>query len=100
MNNKLQTTDKVRVPEIVSKELTTTDNQVDFLRYPDGTLRLFKVGQMLGEIPAGYSDERVVVKIRVRTASQEFAVIVEVTRKSLDLPGAEDRLAQGALTHR
>lgn len=72
------------------------DNQVWFSRYHDGTLRLFKEESLIGDTPAGYSEENVSVKIMIRTHGQEFMVCIRTTRHDLDKPGAEVFLAQMA----
>lgn len=66
---------------------------INFLTYPDGTLRLFKRGQIIGEVPAGYSEENAVIKVRVTRPSEDFVVILPVTRTMLDQPDAMEELA-------
>lgn len=84
-------------PDVMPANFLSVETQVFFLRYPDGTLRLFKPGQILGEEPAGYSEENVVVKIRVIRAGDDFVVVLPATRHMLDQPGAEDALAKYAI---
>lgn len=70
---------------------------IQFLTYPeDKTIRLFQRGQILGEIPAGYSEEKVCIKVRVTTPSEDFAVILDTTRTQLDSSGGLDYLAEAA----
>ncbi len=75
--------------------------RVEFLRYPDGRLQLFKPGQILGAEPAGYSENQVVIKGRVTfSSSEDFAVVLPTSRIFLDQPGAEEYMAQLALSWR
>lgn len=76
------------------------DTAVEFSRYPDGTLRLFKPESILSETPAGYSEERVAVKAIVKSGGEKFVVILPVLRSWLDTRGAEAALTRIALQWR
>lgn len=78
-------------------ELERSQTQIRFSKHTDdGTLRLYKPDSLIGDEPAGYSEERVSVKIWVKRSDEEFLVAIKTTRTELDRPGAEDYLAQAA----
>lgn len=80
-------------PEIVKP--VDPRGELFFSRYSeDNSLRLYKKGSMLGEDPAGYSDQQVVVKVMVKRPREQFMVIIPTTRMFLDQPGAEAQLAE------
>lgn len=80
-----------------AEKLQRLKTNIQFLTYPqDGTLRLFKRGQILGETPASYSEDKVLIKARVTSPTEDFVVVLDVTRKMLDEPGVEERLAEAA----
>jgi len=83
-----------KVPPSSDLPVAPSDTTLFFSRYQeDGSLRLYKENSYIGDAPAGYSDERVTVKILVKRPTEEFMVVIGITRKELDLPGAEERLA-------
>jgi len=86
------------IPEVVVpvNPLDVRDNTTLFFsRYQeDGTLRLYAENSYIGDTPARYSDEKVSVKIMVKRPSETFMVVIGITRRELDLPGAEERLAE------
>lgn len=84
----------------LQKELERTGDQIQFSKYPDGTLRLYKPDSIIADTPAGYSESRVSVKVMVKRSNEEFVVTLNTTRMSLDQPGAEDKLAQAAYNWR
>lgn len=77
-----------------------SDAVVQFSRYPDGTLRLYKPGSILDDTPAGYSEQNVVVKALVKRQSEEFMVTIPITRTQLDNPSAESFLHETAYSHK
>lgn len=77
-----------------------SDAVVQFSRYPDGILRLYKPGSILDDTPAGYSEENVVVKALVKRTSEEFMVTIPITRTQLDNPSAESFLHETAYSHK
>ena len=77
-----------------------SDATIMFSRYPDSTLRLYKPGSILDDMPAGYSEENVVVKALVKRVSEEFMVTIPITRTQLDNPSAESFLHETAYSHR
>lgn len=80
------------------KALERTGTQIKFSEYPDGTLRLYKHDSLIGDTPAGYSEEKVSIKIIVKTSTEQFAVSINTNRHALDRPGMKDRLAEIAYT--
>lgn len=92
------------VPEVVDK-FDISDPRANttlfFSRYQeDGSLRLYPERSYIGDAPAAYSAERVSVKIMVKRPSEEFLVVIPISRRELDLPGAEERLAEIAYNWR
>lgn len=84
---------------IIPSKTGPQQDQIVFSRYQeDGSLRLFKQGSMLGDEPAGYSEDPVVVKILVRRPDRRgsFMVCLPVRRAFLDQPNAEQILAERA----
>lgn len=74
--------------------------KIQALTYPDGTFRLFKPGQILGEDPAGYSEENVIIKLRVTRPGDDYVVILPVSRTFLDQPEAKEQIAIAAYNWR
>ena len=90
--------------EVVTK-LDVTDVRANttlfFSRYSeDGSLRLYPERSYIGDAPAPYSAERVSVKIMVHRPGEQFMVVIPISRRELDLPGAEERLAEIAYSWR
>lgn len=91
--------DKITKPLLQTpfqQELERTGTKILFSKYPDDTFRLYKPDSIIGDTPAGYSEERVSVKVIVKTRTEEFMVSIRTTRTELDRPDTEEYLAQAA----
>lgn len=77
-------------------ELERSKTKILFSKYPDGTLRLYKPDSLIGDTPAGYNEQKVSVKVRVTSPTEDFMVVLQTTREQLDKPGTEEFLAQNA----
>lgn len=106
-DDKLEISPRLDIASLNRSELTEAERPLEalssdqgelfFQRYPDGVLKLYKKNTIVGDTPAGYSENDVVVRVLVKPVGQEpYVVIIPTTRIQLDAPGYEDFLGRAA----
>jgi hypothetical protein len=86
--------------------LLRDDTIITFLTHPNGDIRFFKAGVILGDDAPDWLEDKAAVKIRVTRPpknvsdrGEDYVVIVPVTRPMFSTPGWLDYLINIALSH-